>query len=714
MMRMPMGGIPPAFGGPPFGMKHNNSIINHALASEQEEKKKEFARGIFVSGFEKSVTTAMIQHHFNIKPIFGLRHPVTKFKESKGFAFIYYGSEDDALYVKKTLDRTAILKDKIRITRTVISENLSKMMIKLKTHGLSEKEIQENEARYFNDENLEKEVERIIKPLLGGSVEVNKIAIPQSKKDKKPLRYARVFFYVSNIKEGSEIATRATTADSIPFDHTKNEYEKILSFINELLKSDPQFSRYCNSEIYEYTKKNQSNVLHIKGIKNNPKEDPAALAEEIKEFFQKQNPQWNIVNVYAAIYSQMGAWSNVTFATYDETVQAYNLLKDNRPKFRDGLIYGSLRNVKDPRTVVISVVRKDANEKQVDKFLRELADKSTKAPAQPGEEPVRKYDFFSFNIIESKKFYKNDVNETEGVVESDLSKVQESWMEINEVPRRLIIHFFNEFSDDDIKELTNDIKTSSGYEEIFLIGDSKKQLRSSHQKGHVTSDGSYVKHTEIKGKKKIKPQGARTGGPRPRNADPNQMGKGGFNKGTRPMNMNLGNFSFNKGMPNLQPGLFNRPTVSQIGSLGGLPMGLPGNYPQPGNFPPGLPNSNVPGLPTGLPSGIPTGLPSGIPTGLPPGLPSGLPTGLTTGLPGMRPPMPSGLNQPPLGSQPPTLGQQPPLMPGGFKPPGFPGMPLGGGLGGLPGMGSLPGQKPFVPGFPPQQNPIGPPKPPQK
>lgn len=155
MMRMPIGGIPPAFGGPGFGIKpHGNSIINHALANEQDEKKKEFARGIFVSGFEKSVTTAMIQQHFSIKPIFGLRHPVTKFKESKGFAFIYYGSEDDALYVKKTLDRTAILKDKIRITRTVISENLSKMMIKLKTHGLSEKEIQENEARYFNDENL--------------------------------------------------------------------------------------------------------------------------------------------------------------------------------------------------------------------------------------------------------------------------------------------------------------------------------------------------------------------------------------------------------------------------------------------------------------------------------------------------------------------------------------------------------------------------------
>ena len=109
--------------------------------SEQEEKKNEFKRAIFVSGFEKCVTTAMLQKHFSIKPINGLKHPMTKFKESKGFAFIYYGSEDDALYVKKNLDRTAILKEKVRITRTVISENLSKMMFKLKTYGLSEQEV---------------------------------------------------------------------------------------------------------------------------------------------------------------------------------------------------------------------------------------------------------------------------------------------------------------------------------------------------------------------------------------------------------------------------------------------------------------------------------------------------------------------------------------------------------------------------------------------
>jgi len=74
------------------------------------------------------------------------------------------------------------------------------MMFKLKTHGLSEKEIKDNETKYFNDENLEKEVERIIQPLFGNTVEVNKITIPRSKSEKKLLRYARVFFYVSDVR----------------------------------------------------------------------------------------------------------------------------------------------------------------------------------------------------------------------------------------------------------------------------------------------------------------------------------------------------------------------------------------------------------------------------------------------------------------------------------------------------------------------------------
>lgn len=80
----------------------------------------------------------MLEEHFKIKPIHGLKLPVSKYLENKGFAFIYYGSEDDASYVKKKLDHSVILKSKIRVTRTVISDNLSKMMFKLKTEELSE------------------------------------------------------------------------------------------------------------------------------------------------------------------------------------------------------------------------------------------------------------------------------------------------------------------------------------------------------------------------------------------------------------------------------------------------------------------------------------------------------------------------------------------------------------------------------------------------
>lgn len=80
---------------------------------------------------------------------------------------------------------------------------------------------------------------------------------------------------------------------------------------------------------------------------------------------QKSGPQWNIVNSYASAYQTRGSWANLTFSTYEETIQAYEHLKNLRPKFRDNIVYGSLRNVKDSRTVVISVVRKDATEKDI-------------------------------------------------------------------------------------------------------------------------------------------------------------------------------------------------------------------------------------------------------------------------------------------------------------------------------------------------------------
>ena len=79
----------------------------------------------------------------------------------------------------------------------------------------------------------------------------------------------------------------------------------------------------------------------------------------------RQGLHWNIVNAYAAIHEKRGAWANLTFSTYEETIQAYEHLKTLRPKFRDCVLYGSLRNVKDPRTVVISVVRKEITEKDV-------------------------------------------------------------------------------------------------------------------------------------------------------------------------------------------------------------------------------------------------------------------------------------------------------------------------------------------------------------
>jgi len=97
-----------------------------------------------------------------------------------------------------------ILKDKIRVTKTVVAENLSKMMFKLKRGNMTEDEVKEVKARYFNEKTLESEVTRIIQPFLTNFVEVNKIIIPTSKSNKThTLDYARGFFYVSNVKEAS-------------------------------------------------------------------------------------------------------------------------------------------------------------------------------------------------------------------------------------------------------------------------------------------------------------------------------------------------------------------------------------------------------------------------------------------------------------------------------------------------------------------------------
>ena len=91
-----MGGMRP--GHVNRGMMPGNQFVNMGMPIwEQDEKRKEFAKGIYVSGFEKTLTVTMLQKYFSeVKTVNGIKLPMTKFNENKGFAFIYFNSEDDA------------------------------------------------------------------------------------------------------------------------------------------------------------------------------------------------------------------------------------------------------------------------------------------------------------------------------------------------------------------------------------------------------------------------------------------------------------------------------------------------------------------------------------------------------------------------------------------------------------------------------------------
>ena len=259
-------------------------------------------------------------------------------------------------------------------------------------------------------------------------------------------------------------------------------------------------------------------------------------------------------------------------------------------------------------------------------------------------------------------------------------------MEVNEVPRRLIIHFFHEFNEEDIKELNNDITVTPTYENIFIKGDKNRQLRSNHQKGHVNKDGVYIKHTEMKGKRKAKPtKGDKPMGRRP--LDPNTRMPNRGNP-TRPHDFSLANLNINRQAPKLTPGAtggvpFRPPNVG-----GGNMTGLP----QPGGFRPpfvGQPPAFGANLPPNMP---PSNLPPGM--GRPPNFPNSMvpPAPITSGLQPNRP-MTSGPTLP--GSMPGPMGSMPPM-------------------GGMPVMGGMP--SPFPPtGFGPGQmkQPPPPPQPPK-
>jgi len=107
-----MGQNIPQIGQPLIGMQRPQQNFPFQLYPPLEASLKinEFKRAVFVSGFEPSLTAAMLQEHFKIKPIDGLKLPMSKFNENKGFAFVYYKSADDATYVKEKLDHSVILR----------------------------------------------------------------------------------------------------------------------------------------------------------------------------------------------------------------------------------------------------------------------------------------------------------------------------------------------------------------------------------------------------------------------------------------------------------------------------------------------------------------------------------------------------------------------------------------------------------------------------
>lgn len=230
------------------------------------------------------------------------------------------------------------------------------------------------------------------------------------------------------------------------------------------MNKQEEFRRYVSAEIYEYIKKNQSNVLHLKGIKAEKDQSSQSLTEEIREFIQDNNRQSNIVGCFATRNEKLGAWANITFSTYEETKQAYEATRQQRIRFKDVPLYASLRNAKDTRTVAISTVKKNITNDQMRAFLSKLASESKKVESSP-DENRRKYDFFSFNILDQKTFFIDNDGEQIGKTEDE--DVPTSWREMNTVPRRVVIHFIDDIKEDEIKDLIADIKNINNWEEIF-------------------------------------------------------------------------------------------------------------------------------------------------------------------------------------------------------------------------------------------------------
>jgi hypothetical protein len=184
-----------------------------------------------------------------------------------------------------------------------------------------------------------------------------------------------------------------------------------------------------------------------------------------------------------------------------------------------------------------------------------------------------------------------------------------------------------------------------------MKGDSKKQLRSNHQKGHVNKDGVYIKHTEIKGKKKVK-QNLRGDKP-PRRTDMNNPGRTRLSK---PIDFGMGSLPFKTGAPKLAPNFaptgFPRGPPPIGGLVPNLTLPFQQNRPQGSTFNP--PPQPFPNMPPPPPLGF-----NKSPTYIPPGAPS------ITG----APLAPTGLLGPKI--MPPQAGQYQPPQAGQYQYPQF-------------------------------------------
>ena len=228
-----------------------------------------------------------------------------------------------------------------------------------------------------------------------------------------------------------------------------------------------------------------------------------------------------------------------------------------------------------------------------------------------------------------------------------------SWRFNNIVPRRLVVHFFNDIVDQDLRQLLTDIRVNPKHTEIFMVDDKKSPLRGNHQRGHI-KDSAYVKHAEINRERKKR----NTNAMEKKNQRTRQDNQGQFQqRGPRPnqqqqqqqqqnvtapridFNMLAGNKNIlgSANMPKLNPSNMIPPMGGLIPNMGGKvpPMGM-----------------NVP------PMGMGQGPMMGVKPQMGPMM--GQPMGQSMG-------QPMGMNQAPMMGKNPMMGQQP--MMGGNIPP---------------------------------------------